>query len=649
MLLEFCGLYKKLDLRYCSLSIFRYFSHRIIMKDEWRLNLTVLKIGNRYRCSQIPLLLDEVIKFFIKQDKKYKYSSSRNFLHIINSLKKKNIEGIFPQLNTLVIFQSVSMNEYYRDIFLYGIACGSSLHTLKWLTCSYETHHSKSIFDWLFQCSTNLQKYQLENPLGENGFELSYQHTLINNYQCHQSLINLKINLLNLSTLYVLLHYLLKLQLLDVHISNAIEPNNDFVESFSKTMNYPMKLRTLKLRSLDIRGRGCYELENLLFKFIQSLEYLSISIYHRCENEPDLNYDGYSLSILCQKLIHLRSFHFAIQIQMFEIIDENIVDNFTKTFSTPFWLNGPFGCKRVCVDFEPMYGLIQIYSLPYVFNDKNLIRSIDLVNIKFNTDLKENKKLQNLSQKLETLWVGMNRLYLHFDKNQVLSSLFIQTLQCPASQGKTLTLSQKRGIMSENLANQIRLTHFNILELYDSIDTDIDYNLQELISWLQLLPNIICLNITLIEFKYWFTNYTNNLYLCSFFQHLERLYIDCSSLINRQMNDEIYHLFLSYVVDKDRFPQLKCLRFMCCKNIGSSWENIDQWIDFFLTHINEHRLTCVRFDFIEKEKEITEMKICNQIMTIVQPSFIIDIHQFVHENHIALWIERKYKRFSSIR
>ncbi|CAF4455858.1 unnamed protein product, partial [Adineta steineri] len=45
MLLKFCGLYNKLDLRYCSLSIFRYFSHQIIMKDEWRLNLTVLKIG----------------------------------------------------------------------------------------------------------------------------------------------------------------------------------------------------------------------------------------------------------------------------------------------------------------------------------------------------------------------------------------------------------------------------------------------------------------------------------------------------------------------------------------------------------------------------------------------------------------------------
>ncbi|CAF1077659.1 unnamed protein product [Adineta steineri] len=107
------------------------------------------------------------------------------------------------------------------------------------------------------------------------------------------------------------------------------------------------------------------------------------------------------------------------------------------------------------------------------------------------------------------------------------------------------------------------------------------------------------------------------------------------------MNEEIYHLFLSYIIDKDRFPQLRCLRLRSCKNIASSWENIDQWISFILTHINEHELTCVRFDFIGQEKKTTEMNICNQIMRIVQVSSIIDIHQFVHDKHIALWIERR--------
>ncbi|CAF1423646.1 unnamed protein product [Adineta steineri] len=266
--------------------------------------------------------------------------------------------------------------------------------------------------------------------------------------------------------------------------------------------------------------------------------------------------------------------------------------------------------------------------------------------IQFNTDLEENQTSKHLSQKLETLWFGMDRLLLSFDKNQILSSVFIQALRCPSSQGKTLVLSQKRGIMSENIVKQIQLTHFNMLVLVDSIDTNINYNLQELTCWFQLLPNIICLEICLTEFKYWLTNDTNNLYLCSVLQRLERLHVDCSSLINKQMNEEIYHLFLSYIIDKDRFPQLKCLRLRSCKNIASSWENIDQWISFILTHINEHQLTCVRFDFIEQEKKTTEMNIYNQIMRIVQLSSIIDIHQFVHDNHIALWIERRYKYFS---
>ncbi|CAF1439090.1 unnamed protein product [Adineta steineri] len=629
MLLKFCCLYNKLDLRYCSLSIFRYFSHQIIMKDEWRLNLTVLKIGNSYRCSQVISLADEVIKFFMKNysiRKDNQNNNSSNLLHMINLLKKKNVEPIFPQLNTLIVYQSITMNENYRDIFLYGIACGSTLRTLNWRACSYQTHHSESFFDWLFQCSINLHKYQLLHTLGESGFELSYHHTLISSYQFHPSLIFLKINILNLSTLFVLLHYLPKLEWLDVHISNPIEVENDFNAHLSKTIDYPIKLHTLKFRALNIQGRGCYELENLLLKFVQSLESLSISMYHRCDNEPDLNYNGYSLSILCQNFLHLRSFHFVLQIQMFEKADENIINNFVNTFSTPFWLNGPFGCKRVCVDFEQIYGWIQMFSLPFTFNDTTLTRSIDLTNIQFNTDLEENQTSKHLSQKLETLWFEMDRLLLSFDKNQILSSVFIQALRCPSSQGKTLVLSQKRGIMSENIVNQIQLTHFNMLVLVDSIDTNINYNLQ--------------------EFKYWLTNDTNNLCLCSVLRRLERLHVDCSSLINRQMNEEIYHSFLSYIIDKDRFPQLKCLRLRSCKNIASSWENIDQWISFILTHINEHQLTCVRFDFIEQEKKTTEMNICNQIMRIVQLSSIIDIHQFVHDNHIALWIERRYKHFS---
>jgi hypothetical protein len=106
------------------------------------------------------------------------------------------------------------MDEDCRDILLKVVASGSTMRTFTWRSCSYQTHHSKSFFDWLFRCSINLNNYRLESPLEENGFELTYQHTLINNYLPHQSLTYLTINVLNLSTLDILLHYLPKLQYL---------------------------------------------------------------------------------------------------------------------------------------------------------------------------------------------------------------------------------------------------------------------------------------------------------------------------------------------------------------------------------------------------------------------------------------------------
>jgi hypothetical protein len=98
---------------------------------------------------------------------------------------------------------------------------------------------------------------------------------------------------------------------------------------------------------------------------------------------------------------------------------------------------------------------------------------------------------------------------------------------------------------------------------------------------------------------------------------------------------------LSFIIDKHRFPQLQSLRFITCKHISSAWCNIDKWIDFVFTHINEHQLKCLRFDFIEKEQEVTDIKTGDEIITTTDPPCIVDIHRFVSENHISFWIERK--------
>jgi hypothetical protein len=98
---------------------------------------------------------------------------------------------------------------------------------------------------------------------------------------------------------------------------------------------------------------------------------------------------------------------------------------------------------------------------------------------------------------------------------------------------------------------------------------------------------------------------------------------------------------LSFIIDKHRFPQLQCLRFIKCKYISSAWCNIDKWIDFIFTNINEHQLKCLRFDFVEKEQEVTDIKTGYETITMTNPPCIVNIHRYVSEYHISFWIERK--------
>lgn len=224
LLSEFCELYKQLDLRYCSLSACRFLSHQVPNMIEWRLGLTVLKLGNRYRCSQIDMFADEVAKSIVSSHFARKGISCgnvpKNIFRILLTYNKQ-MQPMFPQLSSLVLFQSIPINEDSRDILLFAIAGGSSMRALTWNACSNQTHHSRSFFDWLFRCSVNLLRYTLQTPISEseNGFELKYEYTIVSAYAPHRSLIYLKISILNLNTLYVLLHYLPQLK----HLGNKPE------------------------------------------------------------------------------------------------------------------------------------------------------------------------------------------------------------------------------------------------------------------------------------------------------------------------------------------------------------------------------------------------------------------------------------------
>jgi hypothetical protein len=68
---------------------------------------------------------------------------------------------------------------------------------------------------------------------------------------------------------------------------------------------------------------------------------------------------------------------------------------------------------------------------------------------------------------------------------------------------------------------------------------------------------------------------------------------------------------------------------------------MDEWIHFILSRVMEHQLTCVRFDFKEKDQKMTNLQTCDELITIAQPSYIVDIHRFVSTGLVSLWIERR--------
>lgn len=220
-------------------------------------------------------------------------------------------------------------------------------------------------------------------------------------------------------------------------------------------------------------------------------------MYHRCDNEPDLSYNGYHLMMLCKKLLYLQSLDFIIQVQLFEKPNMQTLTNCIITFRTPFWLDGPMGCKRVCVVPHQVYCIVQMFSLPYTLADVIQLHTIDILDTQFNI-CKENEKISfNLPAELQALWYKMNNLYIILTDKQKVTSSFLQALQCPFSHGKILTLIRKGATMYDNDRNHVQLTQFSILELANPIDNNANstYNLQGIVSQVSSFINKdVCTN-----------------------------------------------------------------------------------------------------------------------------------------------------------
>ncbi|CAF3335804.1 unnamed protein product [Rotaria socialis] len=645
LLLEFHGLYQQLDLRYCSLSACRFLCRQVPTMFEWRLGLTVLKLGSPVRCSQMDLFVDEVAKSVVANHYERQGKSadkiSKDICLIL--IAYKHIQPIFPQLVSLHIFLTTSANEDTINTLLLAIAGGSAMRTFALSSCANQTHHSRAFFDWLFRCSVNLIQYKLQSSIAEDGFEIMYEHTIVNTYVPHYSLVHLKINILNLNTLYVLLHYLPELEHLDANISGIIGQINTIDQNLRTKFNCPKKICVLILRNLKIVGPNCSYLEQLLDEFNNTLQEFSLFLTHYCNGELDICFDGHRLAALCSRLSHLRSLHFAIQLQFIESPSRQILYDFIEAFRTPFWLDGPLGRIRVCVNYHQVFDYVQIFSLPYTFFDNTVYRTIDLIDALFNTSEKGQEISNDLSITLRSFWCGIRCLFISLVEKQKIPVSFLYALQCPPSQNKTLVISHARGILPDDIDDHIQLTHFATLQLMCTSDTMTNYDLQQLTGWLRLLPNTKCLFVSTNELNYWITNSRDNEYLDAFLQRLDRLHIECSSIINKHLNEEVMIPLLSFVINKRHLPRLECLRFHECKNISSAWCSIDKWIDFIFTHINEHQLKYLRFSFIENEQLVTDIQTGDETITLTDQPCIVDIHRLVLENRISFWIERKYK------
>ena len=164
---------------------------------------------------------------------------------------------------------------------------------------------------------------------------------------------------------------------------------------------------------------------------------------HYCNGEVDICFDGHRLATLCNRLSHLRSLDFAIQVQFLERPTSQTLFDFLQAFRTPFWLDGPLGRIQVCVNYHQVLRFVQMYSLPYTFSDNTVFCTIDLIDVLFNHGEKEKEIQNDLSIALETLWHGMKSLFISLLEKQKIPLLFLRTLQSSGNQSKLIKLSFK--------------------------------------------------------------------------------------------------------------------------------------------------------------------------------------------------------------
>ena len=193
---------------------------------------------------------------------------------------------------------------------------------------------------------------------------------------------------------------------------------------------------SLLSRHLIVIGRGYIRIEELIQNFAGSLVRFSLDMFQTFGGDRYLCYNGHRLVSLCYNLSKLQSLDFSINVKLIEEPSKKMMLEFVRSFQTPFWTNGPLGYVRVGVDFNRIYTVLQMITLPYVFPESKLVRSVDLIDIKFNTCQGEQLSV-DFDATLQLLWSNMQRLVIEFTPQQSVPLSFLHALQCPTRLGQS--------------------------------------------------------------------------------------------------------------------------------------------------------------------------------------------------------------------
>ena len=150
--------------------------------------------------------------------------------------------------------------------------------------------------------------------------------------------------------------------------------------------------------------------------------------YWHC-GHPHFRSNADPFTDLCRKLHRSRLVRSTINVQIYLEPPPHVLAGCTRSFRTDYWLDGPVIRVRVAVDLNRIFNVDQIISLPYHCPDTCLMRTVDFLDMQFNTPETEILSSHFTCLSLQSSWRSFRRLKLHFDEKESVPLAFLRALQ----------------------------------------------------------------------------------------------------------------------------------------------------------------------------------------------------------------------------